>query len=272
MTLRTDIREAIDEVAPPAPGLVYEVLDSVFKRARPKARRRRSLRFRAPLALVAALVALSLIAGLVIVGRMLRDIQIPAGHHYGQSEFQRQVAELGARPVRLPVLQARDACPDTGFVLTSGTQYGNGPLWLYLGSTTSTPWGKYVDVTFRYVVKQNPAFEGDTTLLALTGPVVVRGRDLKFGSDVAFVGAGATGAPVGNDPAHAPPDLRAQFVIDTSHPESVEDNSQKLGHIANYGLTTAQVGFRAGSSGCFGIQIDTNSPGQPPTETITLAR
>jgi hypothetical protein len=265
MSLRTEIREAIDEVAPPAPGLVYEVLDSVFERARPKARRRLYLRLRAPLALVAVLVALSLIAGLVIGGRLLRYTQTPAGH----SEFQRQVAELEARPVLLPALQAGAACPDTGAVLTSGTQYGTGPIWLYLGSTTSTPWGKYIDVTFRYVVKQNPAFEGDTTLLALTGPVVVRGRDLKLGWDVGFVGPDATGTVVSNDPTHSPPDVRAELVIDTSHPESVEDNSQRLGHIANYGLTTTQVGIRAGSSGCFGLQIDTL--GNPPTETITFA-
>jgi hypothetical protein len=268
MSLRAEIREAIDEVAPPAPGLIYEVLDSVFERARPKARRRMYLRFRAPLALVAALVALSLIVGLVIGGWMLRITQIPAGHHRA-SEFQLQVAELEARPVRLPALQSGDSCADTGVVLTSGTQYGNRPVWLFLGSTTSTPWGKYVDVTFRYVVRQNPAFEGDTTLPALTGPVVVRGRDLKFGWDVAFVGAGATGAPIGNDPTHAPPDLHAQLVIDTSRPARVEDNSQKLGHIPNYGLTTAQLGIRAGSSGCFGLQIDTL--GDPPTETITVA-
>jgi hypothetical protein len=269
MSLRAEIREAIDEVAPPAPSLVYEVLDSVFERARPKARRRLSLRFRAPLALVAALVALSLIAGLFIAGRMLRDIRIPAGHNHGQTGFQRQVAELEARPVRLPALQTADPCPDTGAVLTSGTQYGNGPVWLYLGSTTSTPWGKYVDVTFHYVVKQNPAFEGDTTLPALSGPIVVRGRDLKFGWDVAFVGPDATGTIVDNDPAHAPPDLRAQLVIDTSHPGRVEDNSKKLGHIPNYGLTTAQLGIRAGSSGCFGLQIDTL--GGPPTQTIIVA-
>jgi hypothetical protein len=269
MSLRAEIREAIDEVAPPAPGLVYEVLDSVFERARPKARRRLSLRFRAPLALVAALVALALIVGLVVGGRILRDIQIPAGHNHGQTEFQRQVAELEARPVRLPALVSGDPCPDTGVVLTSGTQYGNGPVWMFLGSTTSTTWGKYVVVTFRYVVKQNPAFAGDPTLPALTGPVVVRGRDLKFSWELGFVGAGATGAVVGNEPAHAPPDLRAQLVIDTSHPWRVEDNSKKLGHIPNYGLTTAQLGIRAGSSGCFGLQIDTL--GGPPTQTITVA-
>jgi hypothetical protein len=267
MSLRTEIREAIDEVAPPSPGLVYEVLDSVFERASPKARHRLSLRFQAPLALVAALVALSLIAGVVIGGRMLRVAQVPADH----SEFQRQVAELEARPVRLPMLQAADSCPDTGVVLTSGTEYGHGPLWLYLGSTTSTPWGKYVDVTFRYVVKQNPAFAGDTTSLAVTGPVVVRGLDLKLGGDVGFVGADAVGAVVGSDATHTPPEVRALFVIDTSHPESVEDNSQRLGHIPTYGLTTAQLGFPAGSSGCFGLQVDTNSPGQAPTETIVLA-
>ena len=266
MSLRAEIREAIDEVAPPAPGLVYEVLDSVFERA-PKARRRLSLRFRAPLALVAALVAVSLIAGVVIGGRMLRDMQI-SGHH-PQSEFQQQVAELEARPLGLPALQRGDSCADTGVVLTSGTQYGNGPVWLYLGSTTSTPWGRYVAFTFRYVVKPNPAFAGDTTLPALTGPIVVRGRDLKLGRDVGFAGAAAAGVVVGTDPAHAPPDLRAEVVIDASRPEHVEDNSQRLGHIANYGLTTAQLGIRAGSSGCFGLQIDTL--GQPATEIITFA-
>lgn len=264
MSLRTEIREAIDEVAPPAPGLVYEVLDSVFERARPKARRRLSLRFRAPLALVAVLVALSLIAVLVIGGRLLRDTQTPAGH----SEFQRRVAELEARPVRLQALQTGDSCPDGGATYTSGTQYGNGPVWVYRGSTTSTQWGEYIDVTFRYVIKANPII-GPTP--AVTGPVVVRGRDLKLGWDVGFVGADATGAVVGNDPAHSPPELRALLVIDTSHPEHVEDNSRTIGHIPTYGLTTAQLGFRAGSSGCFGLQIDTNSPGQPPTETITLA-
>ena len=267
MSLRTEIREAIDEVAPPAPGLVYEVLDSVFERARPKAHRRLSLRFRAPLALVAVLVALSLIAVLVIGGRLLRDTQTPAGHH-PQSGFQRQVAELEARPLGLPALPTGAPCPDGGVTYTSGTQYGNGPVWVYRGFTTSTPWGEYVDVTFRYVIKANEII-GPTP--ALTGPIVVRGRDLNLGWDVGFVGADATGAVVGNDPSHAPPELRALLVIDTGHPESVEDNSRTIGHIPTYGLTTAQLGFRAGSSGCFGLQIDTNSPGQPPTETITLA-
>lgn len=266
MSLRAEIREAIDEVAPPAPGLFHEALGSVFERARPKPGRRPSVRFRAPLALVAALVVLSLIAGLFIGGRMLRDMQISAG----LSDFNRQAAELEARPVNLPALQTGDSCADSGVVWTSGTQYGNEPVWVYLGSTTSTPWGRYVEVTFRYVFKQAiPAFQGDNRSPALRGPVVVRGRDLKFGWDIAFVGAGATGAPVGTDPAHAPPDLRAELVIDTSHPGTVEDNSKKLSHIPSYGLTTAHLGIQAGSSGCFGLQIDTL--GVPPTETITVA-
>lgn len=267
MSLRTEIREAIDEVAPPAPGLVYQVLDSVFDRARPKARRGLYARFRAPLALVAVLIALSLIAGVLIGGRLLRHTQIPAGH----SEFQRQVAALEARPVGLPALQPGDSCADSGIVLTSGTQYGNGPVWVYRGSTTSTPWGEYVDVTFRYVIKANEIAGVGTIQPALTGPVIVRGRDLKLGSDLGFVGADAAGAVVGNDPTHAPPELRALLVMDTSNPERVEDNSRTIGHIPTYGLTTAQLGFPAGSSGCFGLQIDTNSPGQLPTETIVLA-
>ena len=270
MSLRAEIREAIDEVAPPAPGLVHEVIDSVFDRARPKAGRRQSLRYRTPLALVAALLVLALIVGLVIGGRMLRNANtpIPSGHH-PTSEVQIQMAELEARPIQLPALQAGEPCPSSAAVYTSGIQYGNGPVWLVFGSTTSTPWGKYVEVTFRYVVMANPAFEGDTTLPALAPlPIVVRGQDLKLGLGVGFAGANASGAVVGDDPAHTPPVLLSELAIDTNYPGRVEDNSHKLGHIANYGLTTAQLGFRAGSSGCFGLQID--SWGQPQTQVITF--
>ena len=271
MSLRAEIRQAIDEVAPPAPGLVHEVIDSVFDRAGTRAGRRQSLRNRTPLALVAALVVLALVVGLVIGGRILRNANtpIPSGHHHSTSAIQVQMAELEARPIQLPALQAGEPCPSSAAVYTSGIQYGNGPVWLVFGSTTSTTWGKYIEVTFRYVVTANPAFEGDNTLPALAPlPIVVRGQDLKLGLGVGFAGTDATGAVVADDPAHAPPVLLSELAIDTNYPGRVEDNSHKLGHIANYGLTTAQLGLRAGSSGCFGLQID--SWGQPQTQVITF--
>ena len=83
MSLRNEIRAAIDDVTPPAPALQQKVeavvmADDRDRVARPHRSSTRWTRsFRGPMSLVAAALLVVLIGGLVVGGRLLRDLNAP---------------------------------------------------------------------------------------------------------------------------------------------------------------------------------------------------
>ena len=130
MTLRTEMREALDEVVPAVPprGLSERVLRTAMADgARRDRKERRMLRLRAPLSLVAAVVLIALVAGVLVGGRLIRDWN---GLHNVSPAGQRTLAQLEAVPLNLPILEAGEPCPDKPGANALGYDYGSGPIYV----------------------------------------------------------------------------------------------------------------------------------------------
>jgi hypothetical protein len=245
VSLRTQIHTAFDEVAPPTLGLSERVVQTVLtENAGRKRRERLMLRLRVPLALVAVFMLVALVVGALVGGRLMQGWNAfqnvaPAG---GIS--QSALAALEAKPLNLPTLKAGDTCPispdnNVGF------EYGTGPVYGSGGPEALTPWGYYFDVT--YFTDPN-----------LSGPVLVRGRDLMSDRILVFVGTNSVGAVVGTDTrAGSQVVQRAELLLDAGHPHSRGTNG--------YGVFPVRQGFSRGWVGCFGLQFD----GPDFTETFT---
>lgn len=152
------------------------------------------------------------------------------------------LAQLETKPLTLPVVAPGDTCPNTAMSLIdygsgSTTTYGSGPLYAIGGAHTTTTWGDYYDVT--YVA--DPQF---------TGIALIRIRDLKSTRVGVFVGPYASGNVVGTDTIDGKAvQLHANLVLDASHHPATSGNSK-------WGIWRVRQGGAAGSSGCFGIQVD----------------
>jgi hypothetical protein len=199
------------------------------------------------MSLVAVFLLIAMLAAVLIGGRVLHEWNAlhnasPAGQNQG-SQFSSQLAELEARPVNLPMLKSRDPCPESprnriGFDL------GAGPVYLDLGAEGNTEWGHYWQVIYF----MSPS---------LTGPVVVRGRDLMSDRIFVFTGDYANGAVIHIDPGVGP--------LSQQRAELVFDAGKTRGLSSSYGHFEVIQGLALGWSGCFGFQID----GPSFTETIT---
>jgi hypothetical protein len=244
VSLRTQIHSAFDEVSLPTHGLPERVLQTVLTESPRLGRERLMLRMRVPLSLVAVFVLIAVVVGVLIGGRLMQDWNsfhnsAPAG-----SVSQSALAELEAKPLNLPTLKAGDTCPASPGN-TVGFDSGTGPVYLMDGSETQTPWGYYVDVTW-------------VTAPDLSGPVLVRGRDLMSDRILVFVGTSSAGPVVGTDTrAGSNGAQRAELLLDAGHP-----NARRSG---GYGYFPVRQGFSRGFVGCFGLQID----GPNFTEIIT---
>src|SRR6266566_3621684 len=186
MSLRTDIKDAIDDVTPPALGLENRVTAMVL--ADGKDRRvsvhvgRRSpwnIRFRGMGALAAAALVVVLIAGFVIGGRVWRDWG--NGNLYAASSLnQSDLHDLEARPLGLSPLQPGAACPFTPDPLHySGSDvWGSGPVYLLNAGPTvdTTARGDWLPFRLAYLAER-------------PGQVLVRGRDLSTGLPLVFTQA-----------------------------------------------------------------------------------
>jgi hypothetical protein len=245
VSLRTQIHSAFDEVAPPTFGLPERVVQTVLtENASGKRRERMMLRLRVPVALVAVFVLVALVVGVLVGGRLMQDWNAfrnvaPAG---GGS--QSALAQLEARPLNLPAIQSASTCPISprNFV---GFDFGNGPVYANGGPEAVSAWGYYFDVTW-------------FTAPDLSGPVLVRGRDLMSNRTVVFVGPNAAGPVVGTDTrAGSKVEQRAELVLDAGHPHSRGTNG--------YGVFPVRQGLSLGWVGCVGFQID----GPDFTETVT---
>jgi hypothetical protein len=245
MSLRTEIHAAIDEVAPPAPALPGDVMAFVFAAENRPAVPGRShpspTRFRGMLSMAAAILIVALMLGLVVGGRLLRDLQPTTNSN--QAALQAEQKDLESRPLFLPPRLAAGApCPvgptTTGMV-------GAGPVYIEGGVGPSTRWGQY--------------WYGNARVdSGLQGLVLIRGRDLRTGRTVIFVGQYAAGRVTGSDDVHGKVlDQHTEHVFDTGNPPPSTSGTVQNG-VAGWDQTHwgFVFGLPAGSSSCIGWQVD----------------
>jgi hypothetical protein len=203
VSLRTQIHSAFDEVAPPTSGLPERVVQTVLtENASHKRRERLMLRLRVPLALVAMFMLVALVVGVLIGGRLMQDWNAfhnsaPAGGNY-----QSQVTQLEAVPLRVPVFASQLDCKSGPF--NSVGSLGSGPVYGDGGLKSSSTWGAYYSIV---------AY-ADT---GVAGPILVRALDLFTRQPVIFIGQYAAGPVVGSDTFEGHTyDQRAEVLLSTS--------------------------------------------------------
>ena len=245
MSLRTEIRAAIDEVAPPSPALPSDVMAYLFAlKARPSASGRSGSspkHFRGMLSMAAAILIVTLMFGLVVGGRLLRDLQPTTNSN--QAALEAQLKDLESRPLILPArLAVGEPCPE-GPVTTG--MIGAGPVYIEGGVGPTTRWGMYWNGSARV----------DS---GLQGLVLIRGRDLRTGRTVVFVGQYAAGRVAGSDDVHGKVlEQRTEHVFDMGNPPPGSSGTVQNGAAGwdqtHWGFV---FGLPAGSSNCTGWQVD----------------
>jgi hypothetical protein len=258
MSLRTEIHDALDEVSPRAPHLELKVTELLLDHARDKKvvlrrddRARWSKRFRGVVTLVAAALVVVLIGGLILEGRLLRDMNAPATT-ISQAELKR----LETRSVQFPVVKPGDPCPISP--LTDTSDHGPIPLVYGLGPVYATPltfdltrtsWGTWLILSL----------EVDTT--KATGLILIRARDLQTSTMVVFArypfnavgeaGDGiATGRVIGSEVVHNEKvQLYPELVIDTSRTYA---GTMK----GDWPIYKSYMGSPKTATGCIGFQVD----------------
>lgn len=240
MSLRSEIHAAFDDMAPSLRGLPERVVDTVLAEGPARQRRNRMLsRIRAPLSLMAAIVAIALVAVVLVGGRMIQDWNAahdssPAGNTSSL------LAQLEARPLQVAKLQSLSDCTP-GPISAHGM--GTGPIYVLPGAPSFTVWGMY----FHHLAYS----DGN-----VAGPALLRAVDLLTGTRLVFVGPYAIGPVVGSDTVDG---KRVQ-----QHPEALIDTTSTaadLGPSWNSGQRHAFdwpfiVGVPAAWSGAVGWQID----------------
>jgi hypothetical protein len=264
MSLRTQIHHAIDEVAPPVPTLEGRVKNFVLgdddarKHLRSRPRSPWTRRFRGTLTLVAAALALTLVAGLFIGGRIWRTENQPP-----PTISQAQLKRLEAKPLQLSALAPEATCPVTPKTLNQkyGMVTGAGPVYVTdLEIFEKSDWGEWVSITFAYDERA-------------PGLVLVRAIDLKGEGQVAFAqyplaptGVTAVGSTLGRAQAVSHNLLlRSEAAFqDRGHTPAINNLGQRPELIV-------LVGVQRGGSSCVGLQVD--GPAVSPSgfsETIVL--
>lgn len=244
MTLRTQIHDAIDDIATPSPALAGRVKafvvadDETRRRLRARPRSPWATRFRGTLVLVAAALVLTIVAGLFIAGRLWRNENLPS-----QTISQPELKSLESRALSFPIVAPGAPCPVTPVTLNDmwGLVIGSGPVFLVDREIDeSGEWGYWVGLGF-------------TSAGRTPGVVLIRARDLRADVQVAFANyplaptqVKAVGRVLGdarvvnhkvqlrteaafNDPALPAPHNPELFVL---------------------------FGVQQGSSGCIGFQVD----------------
>jgi len=207
MSLRVEIRDAVDEVMTPAPNLVTQIDRFVTANARRRVRAGsrgvahwRSV-MRGSLALVAVLVVVVLVAAIFVGGRLVSDwksFQTSPAVQAPKSQLQ----QLEERPLRIPLYSSLKQC--TAGPYNSDSSLGSGPVYMDGGSSTVTAWGRYIYFD---------AYSDQT----IKGPILIRGRDLTIGIHMIFVGPFAGGPVQGTDTVDGQSyEQRTEVVLSTS--------------------------------------------------------
>jgi hypothetical protein len=202
MSLRKQIHSAFDQVAPPAFGVPERVVQTVLAEGPSRRRKERMmLRLRVPLSLVAVFVAIALVVGVLIGGRLMQDWN--SFHNSAPAAGgQTQLAQLESRPLVLPTPATQFDCKSGPY--NSAGSLGKGPIFGDGGGTSSTTWGIYY---------HNLAY-AETNI---SGPILVRANDIFTHEPVVFVGQYAAGLVVGHDTVDGVAvDQHIELVFDTS--------------------------------------------------------
>jgi hypothetical protein len=258
MRLRAEIRDALDEVVAPAPMLERTVIAFVLgderdrKDLRRRARRSVWIRgFRAPAAVVAALLVLAIILGLIVGGRMLRDLHSSPAPAVNQAVLKK----LEARPIlAMPAMPSNGECPvgPMGTDFRQGPAVGTGLMRSFGGAPAvyGSAWGKW---NLSYFVV-NPTARG---------LFLVRARDLQSGQPAFFSGnlSGVEDPGMGRAVPAGPVAGRdvVNGVTVLLHPELVINASAPSDSATNPAIAplwTAYVGYPRGAGGCVFFQVD----------------
>jgi hypothetical protein len=250
MSLRAEIHEAIDEVSPPAPALEGAVVARLEALGKGLGAATHGVphwpawtgRLRGAMGLVAAAAVVALVAGLLLGGRYLRDLNAPP-----RTVSQTELQSLESRPLHYPTVPAGAACPYTAPSLhESGMVIGPGPVYLSDREAWSrSSWGNWVALTFVYK-PQTP------------GLVLIRAGDLKTDHDLVFAqyplaptGIAAVGHVVGTDQVlDRTVQVRSEAAFhDTAHTTPLNQHGQRAEYIV-------LIGLENGASPCMGFQID----------------
>jgi hypothetical protein len=261
VNLRSEIRAAIDEVAPPAPALQRDVVAFVFSQGKPRTNRAVShpshlaLGMRRAGSLVAIALVMLLLATLFVGGRLWRDWN-------GQQQSlatQAKVAQLRERPLHLPSVAPGAVCPESPFLTDDvgfPLGYGAGPLYASgSGARFVTPSGTYFDTGYGLgYFDLHPEFHPP-----VADVVLIRERDLVTNQTVVF------GSPPFENfwSGHVKPEYPSQV----SMPSGIEVRTDTVVGVpvhfySDLVLDPARPwwetmeGLPKGSSGCIGIQAD----------------
>jgi hypothetical protein len=268
MSLRAEIRDAIDDVIPPAPMLertvtAFVLADVANRRVLPRRRRRSpwGFRVRGTAAAIAAVLVVVLIGSLILGGRFLRDRGGSPSPAINQNELKR----LEARPLAVMPAMPSGQCP-IGPMATDyigGPAIGDGDVRTVLGnpSVLNTDWGSW-SLTY-FIVRPNDS-----------GLFLVRAWDLQSRQPVFFAGniSGVADAQMGRailagdiagqvkvNGETVP--LRPELVINASAPS---DWDKSAGQAPGW---SAFVGIPKGFTGCIFFQVDHGDT----TETLVRA-
>jgi hypothetical protein len=239
VSLRREMHAAFDELLPNTAGMADRMVREASTHSRRPAAMARPMRvLRAPLTLVAVLLLIALVVGALAGGRLVRDWQhfikptVPVGINMTQ------LHQLEARAFVLPSVKNPDQCPPT----TSGANgwWGKTPVyvhsWISSGyiPPVTTSWGVYYQ------------FHAESQA-GLTGPLLVRARDLVSGRDLMFVGLYATGPASSTDNLSGTRVvLRPELALDADHP----------------------LGAASGGFVTWGFDVGINAPGVRPSSAI----
>jgi hypothetical protein len=211
VSLRTELHTAFDELAPTTVGLRERVVQTVVQDRTTGRGRQWRVWVRAPLSLVAVFVLISLVVGILVGGRLASDWlnskrSLPAGIDT------MQLTQLEGRQFQMPLLKPGAACPGGPWDPATGW-WGTGPVHVYSWNSsgfvpsTISRWGVY------------SPFHAETDR-NISGPVLVRARDLNTGDWLVFVGQNTSGPVGGTDQLGGHEVVqRLELALDASHPQ-----------------------------------------------------
>jgi hypothetical protein len=240
VSLRRDIHTAYDVITPDTGGMAERVVETARRQA-PALPRRRKFMFgmRAPLPLLAVLLAVAIVAAVLVGGRVWWNTThgvSPAG-----GVTLPTLAELEARPWQHQLLAPAEQCAGEQLI---GSHIGNGPIKSYPISLTA-----YGDR--EYSTGENVIDRG------FSGLLIVRLRDARTGQNHVFISQNAGGPVVGTDTVDGK--------VVEQHTEAVFDLSDPKVTAASNGTKTFTIreGHRLPVSGCFQWQYDGTYQGKP---------
>jgi hypothetical protein len=246
MSLRSQIRDAVDDVSPPALELERRVRTYVLAgngRRRDLRRRSRSAwvyRFQGAATLLAAMLVVTVIAGLIVGGRIWRDLNATPS-----SINQSELKSLEGKPLHFPSVAPGGQCPASVEHLDQqiGMVIGDGPVYVVDGGSLDTnDWGTFGHLSLFYEPQR-------------AGLVLMRVKDLQSGVEVAFAqyplaptGITAVGPVLGQ--VHA---MNKDLLL---RPEAVFRDMWNTPKQARGPQYLVLVAMPKGSSGCIGFQVD----------------